>query len=378
MSDIRIVGGSDASGSRTDVSIVEGRISRRSAELATIDASGLTVAPGFIDIQINGAYGFDFTEDPSSIWDVGKRLPEQGVTSFCPTIITSAPDRVPAAQAAATIRPAGYIGAEPIGLHVEGPYLSREKRGTHPIEFLHESMPDNFDTSGVAIMTVAPELPGAVEFIQRLVESGVVVSLGHSAATAAQTTAAIDAGASMGTHLFNAMPPMTAREPGLAGVLLTNPSVWPGVIVDGVHVADEMLRVAWSLASDRLILITDSISATGMPEGSYAVAGIPVQVHDGAVRNDEGALAGSVLTMDRAVAILMEATGADFESAIASATSHPAQALGRSEIGSIVHGSRGDVVLLDGVEVITTVIAGHVAFCSQPDRLKGDNYVAEV
>lgn len=371
MSDLYIGRGTDLAGSATEVSIVDGLISDRSTGSRSFDAGGLTVAPGFIDIQINGAYGFDFTNDPTSIWTVGARLPEQGVTSFCPTIVTAPPGRVEAAQAAIAARPDGYSGAEPIGLHVEGPYISPAKRGTHPPEFLIGQMPDEFDTSNVAIVTVAPELPGAMEFIERIVKSGVKVSLGHSVATAAQTMAAIDAGASMGTHLFNAMAPMTAREPGLAATLLTNAATYPSVIVDGIHVSDEMLRIAWSIASERIVLITDAISAAGMPEGSYDIAGVPVDVNDGSVRNQEGALAGSVLTMDKAIAGLMTAVGTNLESAISAATLHPAQALGLSELGSLTSGSQGDLVLLDGVDVVATVVGGHIAFCNQPDRLKG-------
>ena len=378
MSDLRIGGGTGPAGLPIELSIIDGLFSDQSAGSPIFDASGLTVAPGFIDIQINGAYGSDFTNDPSSIWTVGARLPEQGVTAFCPTIVTAPPGRIEAAQTAIALRPEGYIGAEPIGLHIEGPYISNDKRGTHPAELLRETVPDTFDTAGVAIVTVAPELPGAVRFIERLVESRVVVSLGHSAATATQATAAMDAGASMGTHMFNAMAPLTAREPGLAGTLLTNASMYPGVIVDGIHVADEMLQIAWSLASERLVLVTDAISATGMPEGTYDIAGVPVQVRNGTARNQDGALAGSVLTMDRAIDRLRTAVDTDLASAIAAATSHPANSLGRPDLGSIRPGSRGDVVLLDGVDVAATVVGGSVAFCNQPDRLKGTSHVTEI
>lgn len=378
MSNLRVSGGTNPVGAPVDLSIVDGLISDQTTGTNAFDATGLTVAPGFIDIQINGAYGFDFTNDPTSIWAVGARLPEQGVTSFCPTIVTAQPGRIPAAQRAISTRPVGYVGAEPIGLHIEGPYISRTKRGTHPPNFLIEAMPEHFDTTNVAIVTIAPELPGTVEFIERVSKSGVVVSLGHSAATAAQAEAAINAGASMGTHLFNAMEPMTARDPGLVGTLLTNDAIYPGIIVDGIHVSKEMLQIAWSLASERLVLVTDAMSAAGMSEGSYDIAGVPVHVHDGSVRNRDGALAGSILTIDKAVAALMTAVGTDLESAIGAATLHPAQALGLSQLGSLTPSSQGDLVLLNGVDVVATVVGGHVAFCNQPDRLKGTSHVAEI
>lgn len=341
-------------------------------------ADGLTVAPGFIDIQVNGAHGHDFTQHPGSIWDVGSRLPEQGVTSFCPTIITSPPDRIVAAHTAIAARPQGYRGAEPIGLHIEGPYLSQARRGTHAADLLISAAPEQFDTTDVAIVTIAPEIPGAIDFIERLAAAGVVVALGHSAATSGEAQLAIDAGASLGTHLYNAMAPLTAREPGLAGVLMTDPRAHFAVIADGIHLAPEMLRLAWNSAPDRLILVTDAISATGMPKGEYDIGGISVTVDRGAVRNAAGSLAGSVLTMDRAVAVLMETTGASVREAADAASQHPATALGRSDLGTLALGARGDVVLLDGTTVVATVVAGEIVFCDQPDRLRGMPHDPEV
>ena len=378
MSDIQIVGGVDAAGVPVELSVIDGMISVGSDGPPDFDAQGLAIVPGFIDIQTNGAYGFDFTEDPNSMWDVGAQLPEQGVTSFCPTIITACSDRIARAQAAIADRPKGYVGAEPIGIHAEGPYISMAKRGTHPIAHLRDAAPNEFDTTGIAIVTVAPELAGVTGFIERLTSAGVVVSLGHSAASARIAAEAIDAGATLGTHLFNAMPPLIAREPGLAGILLTDQRTYLGLIVDGIHLANEMLMIAWSLGRDRFLLITDSISATGMPDGHYDIGGVPVEVRDGTVRNVDGALAGSILTMDQAIRNLMRTTGASLEAAVAAASSNPASALGRTDIGSLAVGSRGDVVLLDGAEVVATVIAGRIVFCNQPDRLIGGSRVTEI
>jgi N-acetylglucosamine-6-phosphate deacetylase len=371
MTDLHIANGRDTSGAPVDVSIIGGSVSDTSRSSPSVDAQGLTVVPGFIDIQVNGGYGFDFTENPASIWDVGARLPEQGVTGFCPTIITSPPGHVAAAQDVITNRPRGYRGAEPLGLHVEGPYLSVARHGTHPIGLLVATAPEYFDTTNVAIVTIAPELVGASGFIERLVSAGVVVSLGHSAATAREAQLALDAGASLGTHLFNAMEPMNVREPGLAGALLTDQRAYFGVIADGVHLAPEMLQIAWRLAPDRLILVTDAISATGMPEGNYDIGGIRVTASNGAVRNTEGSLAGSVLTMDRAMAVLMETTAATLDVAIRATTQNPADALRRTDLGTLTVGSRGDVVLLDGGKVAVTIVGGEVVFTSQPDRLEG-------
>jgi N-acetylglucosamine-6-phosphate deacetylase len=370
MTSLHISNGHDAKGEPLDAWIVDGLISDRHASTHTIDAQGLTVAPGFIDIQVNGAYGRDFTENPASIWEVGTRLPEQGVTSFCPTIITSPPNRITAAKAAIADRPKGYRGAEPIGLHIEGPYLSPVKHGTHPIDLLVSPVPIQFDVKSVAIVTVAPELPGAIPFIEKLVTEGVIVSLGHSNATSAEATVALDAGASLGTHLFNAMAPMTGREPGLAGALMADSRAHFGVIADGIHLAPEMLQIAWHSGPDRLVLVTDAIAATGMAEGRYDIGGIPVNVADGAVRNAEGSLAGSVLTMNRAVEVLMETTGASLSDSLAAAAANPARALGRTDIGAMHPGARGDVVLLDGLEVVATIQGGEIVFCKQPHRVR--------
>jgi N-acetylglucosamine-6-phosphate deacetylase len=174
------------------------------------------------------------------------------------------------------------------------------------------------------------------------------------------------------------MAPMTGREPGLAGVLLTDSRAHVGVIADGIHLAPEMLRLAWSSAPDRFVLVTDAIAATGMAEGEYEVGGIPVVVANGAVRNSEGSLAGSVLTLDRALKVLMETTGASLSDSLQAATSNPARALGRDDLGNLTVGARGDVVLLDGLEVVATIVGGDIVFCTQQQRLKEKPHDTEV
>ncbi|MGI9666937.1 MAG: N-acetylglucosamine 6-phosphate deacetylase, partial [Acidimicrobiia bacterium] len=213
MSSLRVLGGTDAAGRGLSIGVENGQQGAPHPGSPYLDATGLTVVPGFVDLQVNGGYGFDFTHDPDSIWEVGTLLPASGVTAFCPTVITSPPDRVVAAQEAMTRRPQGYRGAEPLGLHVEGPHLSSERRGTHPADLLTPATESQLSTDEVRIVTLAPEVDGAIALTRRLVDDGVVVSVGHSAATASTTRKALDAGATMGTHLFNAMPPMTAREP---------------------------------------------------------------------------------------------------------------------------------------------------------------------
>ena len=190
-----------------------------------LDAPGLLVVPGFIDLQLNGAFGEDFTMDPPSIWRVAGQIARYGVTSFLPTIITSPLEKITQAQAAlATGRPADFRGAAPLGLHLEGPFLNPAKRAPTTRSICgrptRRSSPIGRPQTGVRLVTLAPELPGSLAVIRQLTGQGVVVSAGHSMATFAQAQAGFAAGTRYGTHLFNTMPPLAHREPGLAGALL--------------------------------------------------------------------------------------------------------------------------------------------------------------
>lgn len=368
MSYLTIRGAVDAAGEQLDIAIADGLIVDRTIESPVIDAEGLTAVPGFIDIQINGAWGHDFTQDPASIWEVGSMLPSTGVTSFCPTIISAPHERVEAAQEAMASRPTDYLGAEPVGLHIEGPHLSDDRRGTHPLEHLSAPVDSHITPTDVAIVTLAPELDGALDLVTKLVMGDIVVSIGHSAATAEQSNAAIDAGATLGTHVFNAMPALGGRTPGIAGTLLTDKRVRFGVIVDGVHLANETVKLIWQAAADRAILVTDAVSAMGMPEGQYELGGIPVTVAHGAVRNGEGVLAGSVLTMDTGLKNILATTGVPLDTAIRALTSTPAAALNRPDLGSLEPACKGDVVLLADGDVVCTIVGGIVTFVQGDER----------
>jgi N-acetylglucosamine-6-phosphate deacetylase len=376
MTPLDIRGAVDTEGDRLDLTVA-GRITAPSdVSERRFDATGLVVLPGLIDIQTNGAIGYDFTHDPSSIWEVGAWLPRTGVTAFCPTIITAPPGAIAAAQEAIRSRPADYLGAEPLGLHIEGPHISEARHGAHSVELL--KMPDEWSesTDDIAIVTIAPELPGAFDLIEELTSRGVVVSIGHSAASAQVATAALDAGATLGTHLLNAMPPITAREPGIAGVLLTDPRAYFNVIVDDVHLAPETMRLFWAAGSERFVAITDAMAAAGMPDGSFAIGDIEVTLTDGAVRNSIGGLAGSSLTLDQGVRNIMAVTGASLSKASRAATVHPAAVLKLPDRGRLVPGAVGDVVLLDDLQVVATIIGGSIAFNSNPDRLEGPFHAA--
>ena len=217
-----------------------------------IDAFGLTLVPGFIDLQINGAFGMDFSTDPETIWQVGERLVQFGVTSFLPTIVSAPPETIHHAQAVLQMGPpVGYRGARVLGLHLEGPYLNPEKSGAHNPEYI--TLPDRVvyeewnPANHVRLVTLAPELAGSLPAIQALVQNGVVVGAGHSQADLSQAQAGFEAGICYGTHLFNAMPPLDYRKPGLVGALLEQPHTIAGIIVDGIHVSPTIIKLAWKI-----------------------------------------------------------------------------------------------------------------------------------
>jgi len=369
---LNVRGGRDPLGRRMDLSIRDGILVEDIPATTLFDATGLTAAPGYIDLQVNGAFGNDFTTDPESIWAAATRLPETGVTSFLPTIITAPEGTVDAAREALRHRPGDFVGAHPIGLHVEGPMLSLEKRGAHPAELLAEraSAHDWSPENGVALVTIAPEIPGALDTIRTLSDRGVVVSLGHSNATCNQAQAGARAGATFGTHLFNAMSLMTSREPGLAGFLLTDPEMRFGLINDGVHLHRRIVELAWATGRDRMILVTDAIAATGIGDGTYRLGSLVVTVTDMTVRREDGGLGGSVLTMDRAVRNLLAITGCTLEQAITAASGRPADLMGLADRGTLATGRRADIVLLDrDAAVAATITAGRLAYVADPDRI---------
>ncbi|MCA9998669.1 MAG: N-acetylglucosamine-6-phosphate deacetylase, partial [Anaerolineales bacterium] len=213
-----------------------------------IDATGLHLVPGFIDLQLNGAIGLDFTSEPGSIWAVAEFLPQTGVTSFLPTIITSPLTAVATAQKVIINGPPkGFQGAVPLGLHIEGPFLHPDKKGAHNPAHLQrptaEKVANWLPENGVLLVTLAPELDGALAVARLLSKRGVIVSAGHSTANFAQAAAGFDAGIRYGTHLFNAMPPLHHRTPGLAGALLADERATIGLIVDGEHVHPELVKL---------------------------------------------------------------------------------------------------------------------------------------
>jgi len=333
-----------------------------------IDASGLVVSPGLIDLQINGGYGHDLQDDPAVVWDLGRELPRSGVTSFLPTIISGPSGRTDAMLEALRARPTGYCGAEPLGAHFEGPMINAGHAGAHRREYLTGARGDVIDgwyrSAGVAMATIAPELDGALDVIGELIGRGVVVAAGHSAATAGETLAAVAAGVSTVTHLFNAMAPLRHRSPNLVGVALADARLTATMIVDGVHIDPVAVAAAWNAKGPSgLALVTDAVAAMGQPPGDYRLSGTPTVFDGVSIRTADGVLAGSALGMNQAAANLVEFTGCDRHEALAAATSTPADIIGDTRRGRLDPGSVADVVLLDDeYRVQATICGGRVAY----------------
>ena len=337
-----------------------------------LDADGLLLTPGFIDMQFNGGFGDDFTADPTTIWQVAAGLPRWGVTAFLPTVITSPLERIAQAQQVVLSEPAGFRGATPLGLHVEGPFLNPQKKGAHNPAYLQlpalEAVAGWSPQTGVRLVTLAPELPGALPVIEALAARGVLVSAGHSTATFDEATMAFDAGARYGTHLFNAMPTMHHREPGLPGALLTDPRPVVGFIADGVHTHPSVISLVWqALGPERLNLVTDAMAALGMGPGKHLLGDFEVTVDATSARLADGTLAGSILSLDQALRNLIRLTGCTLADALATVTTTPAQALGLDhERGRIAPGYVADLVLLSPeLEVRGTVVRGELVYTAE-------------
>jgi N-acetylglucosamine-6-phosphate deacetylase len=345
-----------------DVDVHDGRIV--AVGLASPAGRGIAV-PGFVDLQVNGFGGVDFLDaDPAGYRRAGAALLESGVTAYLPTLITSPEEQMLAAMREV---PVNEVRPRILGMHLEGPFLSPARLGIHEASSRRDpdlALLDRLLGAGpVRLMTLAPELPGADGLIDRLLECGVAVSLGHSDATAAQANAAFDRGVRSVTHLFNAMRPFLHRDPGIVGAALARGDVVVSVILDGIHLAPETAQVARRAATGRLALVTDAITAAGVADGSYSFGNFDIEVSEGTVRGPDGVLAGSVLTMIEAVRNLHD-LGATFEEAIAAATSAPARVLGDSEIGRLDVGLPADVLVLsDALEIERVLVAGtvHVA-----------------
>jgi N-acetylglucosamine-6-phosphate deacetylase len=334
-----------------------------------LDGRGLLASPGWIDIQINGGFGFDFTFQPESIWEVASRLPRLGVSAFLPTIITSPLEVL---RRAIKVFQAGpppeWHGATSLGLHLEGPFLNPIKIGAHNPQHLLapdiDLIPEWRVENGIRMVTLAPELPGALDLVHELRQRGIVVSAGHSLATYEQAIAAFEAGVSCATHLFNAMPPLEHRSPGLVGALLTRPTIPVGLIADGIHSHPALLQLTWMCKGAKsLILVTDAISALEMPTGEYQLGDQVIYVDSANVPSKEGMFAGSTLTLQVAVQNMMKFCNLRLEEILPTVTSTPAALLGLTNKGRLQAGCDADITLLNPKgEVKATIVAGEVEY----------------
>jgi N-acetylglucosamine-6-phosphate deacetylase len=339
---------------------------RSSNGIPDADLVGDIVAPGLIDLQVNGGHGVEVGADTAAIQHLAEWLPSTGVTAFLPTLITSPADLYPLAFEA--IRAAqATTGACPLGLHLEGPFLSPRRHGAHRTELIEAADDELFEVllaePAVRLVTLAPERPGAIDRICRLRDRGIVVSLGHTDASYEQMVAGIDAGATMVTHLYNAMSPFAHRAPGVIGAALVDDRVTVGLIPDGVHSHPASVQLAVrAKGPDRIALVTDMMPAAGMPPGQYQFGGQTVIVDGNSAKLADGTLAGSIVTMDQAIRNVVRWTDATPAEAIRMACEFPARLIGLSGRGQLHPGYRADLTLFNAdLSVRATVVNGHIA-----------------
>lgn len=318
-----------------------------------------TLTAAFFDIHVHGARSFDFmAADQAGIAEVGRFLASRGVAHYLPTTVTAPLDltlRALEHLADAIERPGEHGVATPVGIHLEGPFVSHGKRGVHPEPSIREPSVELFDRfqeaarGHIKLMTMAPELPHALEVTEHVTAKGVRVSMGHSMATAEETLAAIAAGAKSSTHLFNAMRALDHREPGIVGTVLDREDVYAEAICDGVHVHPAIVRLWLRVkGEERAILVTDGMSATGVPDGTYMLGDFEVVVKDGVCLAGE-TLAGSVLTMDRAVANVQRFTGTSLGAAVRLASRNPARMMGMEHLTSLGVGMPANFNVFDAM-----------------------------
>ncbi len=407
MSALVVRGGDVVVGDRThrvDVLVEDGRIAAVGADVPAgrprpgaevLEVDGLVVAPGFVDLQCNGVDGHDLTSDPGAIGAVARGLPRFGVTAFCPTIVTSPRSTRDAAidtWTAGAGAPAGTAGAAvPLGLHLEGPMLAAEHAGAHDRALLatpeRAEVESWVDSGAVRMVTLAPELPGAVDVVELLAAGGVTVAAGHTGMGPEHLGAARAAGLTYVTHLFNAMSRFHHRAPSAVATVLADDGVVAGMICDGLHVHPDVVRMARrALGAGRVSLVSDASAALGAASGTVRLGGLDVtpdgapddatvRPTDGArrtpagtppgVRLADGTLAGSAVGLDVVVRNYAAFTGCSDPEAIETVTAVPAAVLGLDDRGAIEVGAVGDLTILGpGLRPVATVIGGHVAWRS--------------
>jgi len=359
-------------------------VDRKNAD-EKIDCQGNILAPGFIDLQINGAFGADFSYDivdaesgAKVVEKVGKGILGHGVTSYCPTVVTSPPEVYHKVLQNIPRKKGGAHGATVLGIHVEGPFINEEKKGAHPEQHIIpplEGMKSVEEMYGpgfnnVSVITLGPELAGSMEVVDGCVKRGVCVSLGHTMAELEQGEEAVRRGARLVTHLFNAMQSFHHRDPGLVGLLtsqkLDGKRVWYGIIADGVHAHPAAIRIAYKTNFENLVLVTDAILAMGFKDGKYRFGQQEIEVRgDKAYVADTNTLTGSVATMQSSITKFIKFSRCSVVEALEAASLHPAQAIGiDNQKGTLEFGSDGDFVILNpkDLSVVSTWIEGECVF----------------
>ncbi len=334
-----------------------GKMPEVPAGIEEIDARGYYVIPGLVDIHTHGAQGYDVMDGTAqALKEITRHKLARGTTAWVGTTVTSSREQILEAEKALK----NYLEENPeesvlLGLHLEGPFISREKKGAQNEDFIRNpSLEEYWEWkerlgSYFKILTLAPEMEGAREIIKEAVEDDILVAAGHTNATYAETIKAMAAGLTHAAHFFNGMRSLHHREPGVIGAFLENPETTLELILDGAHLHPAIVRLVWAAAGPgRIVLVTDSMRAAGMPDGKYDLGGQEVTISDGIARLKDGTLAGSSLDMDRALRMLMDVVGEDLKTVLPAATFNPARCLGiEGERGSLERGKRADIVLLD-------------------------------
>jgi len=348
------------------------RIGEETPDVEAVDLAGAALGPGLIDVHTHGADGVELMDGGDAIARMARFYARHGVTGFFPATVTASLEAVQKAMSGVYgMMSDPTRGARVLGVHLEGPFISPQRLGAQSPEFCVPPAPEDVArlleiTEGVPrIVTIAPEVEGGLEAIKTFVQHGLVVSIGHTVASTEEAEAAFAAGASQVTHMFNGMPPLHHRTPGIVGTALTTDGVMIELIADGVHLHPTTVRMAIAAKGvDGVILITDSISATGCPDGEYVLGPMKVIVKEGKARVESGALAGSTLTLERAVVNVTRWTDVGLGGAWQMASLNPARQLGMAgHVGRVAPGYDADLMAIDARgQVVLTMVGGEVVY----------------